>query len=168
MTTRRQVCSAAALALVGTSGCLGGLRGGSPTLDGDLADWEWSGTLPVDSVVQHHHPFCECCSEYVTYLEAHGIGVEVVEIESPPAVKGEFGVPEAVRSCHTVEFGDYLVEGHVPLEAVERLFEEDSSVDGIAAPEMPDHSPGMGPRGDEPLAIYGFTASGEVDEFLEI
>ncbi|MEY7851177.1 DUF411 domain-containing protein [Natrarchaeobius sp. A-rgal3] len=167
MAARRHVCSAVALALVGAGGCLDAL-GGSPELDGDLTEWAWSGTLPVDSVVQHHHPFCECCSEYATYLEAHEIDVDVVEIEQPPAVKAELGVPEDARSCHTVEFGEYLVEGHVPLEAVAYLFEEEPDVRGIAAPGMPDYSPGMGPRADEPLTIYSFRESGEIVEFVEI
>lgn len=159
--TRRDLCSAgAALALVGASGCLGGSNGSE--------DWEWSGSLPVDSVVQHHDPSCGCCGEYVDYLETNGIDVQVEETGDLRSVKRDLGVPGDAESCHTIEFGDYVVEGHVPLEAIEQLFDEGADVDGIAAPGMPQHSPGMGPPGDDPLTIYAFDASGAVYEYTDV
>lgn len=172
--TRRQLCSVGtALVIGGTSGCIGVFEGAESRGAGDdggeyLDDWEWSGSIPIDSVVQHNHPDCGCCSDYVDYLEMHDIEVQVENWDSPGDIKDEFGVPEDAESCHTIQFGDYLVEGHVPLEAIERLYEDGLDVDGIAAPEMPENSPGMGPPSDEPLLIYSFEATGEVTEYVEV
>ncbi|SEH15975.1 Uncharacterized conserved protein [Natronorubrum sediminis] len=162
--TRRKLCaSGSALAAVGLAGCFD--LGGSSDID----DWEWSGSLPVDSVVQHHDPNCGCCAEYVEYLEDNGFEVQLEETEDPGAVKQELGVPSDAESCHTVEFGDYVVEGHVPLEAVEEAYEDDDDdIEGIAAPGMPEYSPGMGPRGDDPLTIHAFDDSGDVYEYTEV
>ncbi|SIS04362.1 DUF411 domain-containing protein [Natronorubrum thiooxidans] len=165
--TRRRLCSVgAALALVGASGCLGGDETETGGSNGD--EWTWSGALPVESVVQHHDPSCGCCHEYVDYLERHEIDVQVESTDNLEAVKREFGVPEAAMSCHTIEVGDYLVEGHVPLEAIEELLADEPAVDGISAPGMPQYSPGMGPRGDEPLTIYAFETSGEFSEYTTV
>lgn len=196
ITRRRLCATGAGLALVGASGCLdaafgggsedavddgghedetsGGGRegddstaGGVPAdLEGDLADWAWAGDLPVESAVQHHDPSCGCCSQYVPYLEAHGIDVVVEETDDLGAVKADLGVPRAAASCHTVEVDGYLVEGHVPLEAVDELLATRPDVLGIAAPGMPRNAPGMGAR-DGPLAIYAFDGTGAVREFLE-
>ncbi|WP_440770236.1 DUF411 domain-containing protein [Natronorubrum sp. DTA28] len=161
--TRRGLCTAgASLAVVGLSGCFD--LGGSSDVD----DWNWSGSLPVERVVQHHDPSCGCCSEYVDYLETNGIDVRVEATDDLEAVKRDLGVPADAESCHTLEVGDYLVEGHVPLEAVEELFEDEPDVDGIAAPGMPQHSPGMGAPGDEPLQIYAFDDSGALSEFTTV
>jgi hypothetical protein len=60
------------------------------------------------------------------------------------AFKAEQGVPSTAQSCHTVLIGDYFVEGHVPMAALDRLMAERPAIDGIALPGMPDGSPGMG------------------------
>lgn len=169
--SRRRLCSSgAALAVGGLAGCVGDSgAGGEESADGDgNGDWAWSGSLPVERVVQHHDPDCGCCGAYVDYLADHGFDVEVVETDDLEGVKHELSVPEDAWSCHTIEFGDYLVEGHVPLEAVEELFAEEPDVLGVAAPGMPQHSPGMGPPGDEPLPIAAFEGSGAVFEYVEV
>lgn len=170
--TRRRFCVAGVvLTSTGLGGCLG--RFGDDSSDNapsdpDSEEWTWSGSLPVDAAVQYHDPGCGCCVEYVEYLEAHGIDVRIEEVDDPAAVKSALSVPDEVRSCHTIELGEYLIEGHVPLEAIESLFAEEPDVHGIAAPGMPQHSPGMGPRGEEPLQIYAFDDSGQTSTFLTV
>lgn len=178
VTRRRLLAAGSAAAVAGIAGCLGG--GGSDDADGNggaddesagdssADDWAWDGTLPVTSVVQHHDPSCGCCSEYVAYLERHGIDVQTEPTDDLESVKDDFSVPADAQSCHTVEVGDYLVEGHVPLEAIEPLLAEEPDVDGIAAPGMPQYAPGMGPRGDEPLTIYAFETGGAIEEYREV
>ncbi len=164
--SRRKLCSAGtAITLSAVSGCLGG---SDERADEPNDDWTWSGTLPVTTVVQHHDPSCGCCSAYADYLDDHGFAVELEETADPETVKRDLAVPQDAWSCHTIEFGDYLVEGHVPLEAIERLFEEEPAVRGIAAPGMPKYSPGMGPRGDDPLSIVAFEEGGDVFEYVEV
>jgi hypothetical protein len=57
------------------------------------------------------------------------------------------GISDEAASCHTAEVGGYLVEGHVPAAAIERLLVEQPDAVGLALPGMPPDSPGMG--GDE-------------------
>jgi hypothetical protein len=59
----------------------------------------------------------------------------------------EIGIPDAAASCHTALVDGYAVEGHVPLQAIERLLADRPDLVGIAVPGMPGDSPGMG--GDE-------------------
>lgn len=180
--TRRRVLAAGAASVAAMAGCTGTEsdsrnRGaddrGRETDAGATAaaEWPWDGSIPVERVVQHHEPSCGCCGEYAEYLEANGIDVSIEtaqDLDTFARRKTELGVPASVRSCHTVEFGEYIVEGHVPLQAVERLFEIDASIDGVAVPGMPQHAPGMGPPDEEPLTVYAFRKGGGTSEFIEI
>lgn len=53
-------------------------------------------------------------------------------------------MPDAAASCHTAIVGDFVIEGHVPAEAIAALVEQRPSVVGLALPGMPADSPGMG------------------------
>jgi hypothetical protein len=57
------------------------------------------------------------------------------------------GIADEAASCHTAEVDGYLIEGHVPAAAIERLLVERPDAIGLALPGMPPDSPGMG--GDE-------------------
>ncbi len=57
------------------------------------------------------------------------------------------GIPDAAASCHTALVAGYAVEGHVPIQAIERLLADRPDVVGLTVPGMPGDSPGMG--GDE-------------------
>jgi hypothetical protein len=59
----------------------------------------------------------------------------------------ELGIPDAAASCHTALVAGYAVEGHVPIQAIERLLADRPDVVGLTVPGMPGDSPGMG--GDE-------------------
>lgn len=96
-----------------------------------------------EKVTVHKSPTCGCCVGYVSYLEKHGYEVEVVETKDLGSIKAEHSIPHDMQSCHTTVIGDYFVEGHVPLEAVNKLLEEKPEIDGIALPAMPAGSPGM-------------------------
>ena len=63
------------------------------------------------------------------------------------AFRAARGIPDAVASCHTAEVDGYLIEGHVPVQAIQRLLAERPDAVGLALPGMPADSPGMG--GDE-------------------
>ena len=61
-----------------------------------------------------------------------------------------FTEPEALASCHTAEVGGYVIEGHVPADAVKRLLAEKPKATGLAVPGMPVGSPGMEVKGVDP------------------
>ena len=51
----------------------------------------------------------------------------------------------------------YVVEGHVPLSAIERLLDERPAIKGISLPGMPQGSPGMSGRKTAPFTIFELT-----------
>ncbi|KGJ03362.1 Uncharacterized conserved protein [Paracoccus halophilus] len=105
----------------------------------------------------HKDPYCGCCTAWADLAAEAGYQVTTVETEDIAATKLEAGVPEAFWSCHTTRIGGYVIEGHVPLDAVARLLETRPDISGIAVPGMPAGSPGMG---DDPAASYDVVAWG--------
>lgn len=99
----------------------------------------------------HKDPYCGCCTAWADLAEEAGYQVRLIEAEDMGAVKSAAGVPEMLASCHTAEIDGYVVEGHVPFDALERLLATRPEVTGIAVPGMPVGSPGMG---DDPMASY--------------
>lgn len=100
------------------------------------------------SAVVYKSPTCGCCASYAEFLSKHGVSVEVVSSDAALAqAKKDYGIPTTAQSCHTVVMDGYVIEGHVPLEALERLLSERPAIDGIALPGMPVGTPGMpGPK----------------------
>lgn len=88
-------------------------------------------------------PTCGCCHEWEAYLRARGFDVRPIPTEDMARVKAERGVPEVAFSCHTAVVAGYVVEGHVPVEAIDALLAQRPEIDGIALPAMPAGSPGM-------------------------
>ena len=69
------------------------------------------------------------------------------------SIKTKYSVPSALASCHTTIVNGYVVEGHVPVEAIERLLLEQPKIIGIALPGMPTGSPGMPGSKSSPFDI---------------
>lgn len=98
-------------------------------------------------------PYCGCCEAWVEHIKAAGFPVEVVELPDVMPLKTRLGVPEALMSCHTGEIAGYVIEGHVPAEAIKRLVVERPQAKGLAVAGMPIGSPGMEVPG-QPLQQY--------------
>ena len=105
-------------------------------------------TLP--GMVVTRDPNCGCCGNWIEHVKAAGFPVEVVEVPDVAPLKARLGVPDALASCHTAEIGGYVVEGHVPAEAIKRLLAERPKVTGLAVAGMPVGSPGMEVPGQAP------------------
>lgn len=98
-------------------------------------------------------PWCGCCKGYVKAMRDAGWQVETKDLEDLTMVKKIMGIAGPMQSCHTVTTGKYVVEGHVPLEYVDRMLAEQPDIRGIALPGMPTGVPGMeGAR--VPITIY--------------
>ena len=69
-------------------------------------------------------------------------------------MKAEYNVPEELHGCHTTVVGDYLFEGHVPVESVTQVLDEKPSIIGLSVPGMPLGSPGMSGEKRGPLEVY--------------
>jgi hypothetical protein len=102
----------------------------------------------------YKNPSCGCCEEYAKYLRANGFEVEVVATHDLPMLKQEHNVPSQLEGCHTTLIGNYVVEGHVPVESINKLLQERPLITGISVPGMPAGSPGMGGEKKEPLKVY--------------
>jgi len=112
---------------------------------------------------------CGCCGVYGNYFQRKGNKeAKVVNLETVDDIKKKYGVPEQLKSCHTTIIGDYFVEGHIPLEAIEKLLSEKPDIAGIAMPGMPNGSPGMPgtKRGD--FVIYSVNHDGSFEEFMRL
>jgi hypothetical protein len=118
-----------------------------------------AGSLPLVTVTKD--PTCGCCGGWVEHVEAAGYPVRVVESADLDSLKQRLGVPAELASCHTAEVGGYVVEGHVPAAAINRLLAERPSGTGLAVPGMPAGSPGMESPGVDPepyeVLLFGAT-----------
>ena len=76
------------------------------------------------------------------------------------------GVPADLQSCHTAKVGNYIVEGHVPAEDIQRMLKEKPAIVGIAVAGMPMGSPGM-EQGSmkQPFTTMAFTKDGKKTVF---
>ncbi len=83
------------------------------------------------------------------------------------AIKSKYKIPQGMESCHTAVIAGYFVEGHVPMEAIEKLLSEKPDIDGIALPGMPQGSLGMSGTKTAVFKIYALSA-GTVSEFMTI
>ena len=106
-------------------------------------------------------PTCGCCDDWVAFARHQGLEVEVTETDDYAGMKQTASVPESLWSCHTARIGGYVVEGHVPFAAIERLLAEQPDIAGISVPGMPAGSPGMGGGADAlvPVIAWGGMAA---------
>jgi hypothetical protein len=113
---------------------------------------------PVITV--HKDPSCGCCSGWVRRLQGAGFVAKVLETRDIDAAKARLGVPDDLAACHTAELSGYVVEGHVPAAALERLLVEKPKAAGLAVPGMPVGSPGMEGESPEPYDVVLFGPDG--------
>lgn len=112
-------------------------------------------------------PNCGCCVGYADELKKQGFDVETISTKDMATIKNKHNLPADKQSCHTIEIAGYVIEGHVPLEAVEKLLTEKPEIDGIGLPRMPSGTPGMpGPKRG-PYEVYQIK-SGEFSNYVTI
>lgn len=90
-------------------------------------------------------PGCGCCLNWAAHAE-RGMKAKVTAVDTSDMakVKARHGVPQDLWSCHTTEIDGYVIEGHVPAEAIAKLLRErPAGITGLAVPGMPLGSPGM-------------------------
>lgn len=107
---------------------------------------------------------CGCCLKWLEQVKASfGQKAVIVNSTDMTAIKDKQGVPQALRSCHTVLVGGYVIEGHVPAKEIARLLrEKPKGVKGLAVAGMPMGSPGM-EHGDhrEAYKVMTFGSGGQ-------
>lgn len=114
-------------------------------------------------------PSCGCCGQYAAYMGRQGYGIDMEDIDDMSLIKERYGVPYELESCHTMEIAGYVVEGHIPEAAIQKLLSERPDIKGIGMAGMPSGSPGMpGPKTSD-FVIYEITHDAEKgDVFMTI
>lgn len=113
---------------------------------------------PIVKVARN--PGCGCCLGWGRHLEANGFKVDMSERRDMAAFKVSLGVPPELESCHTGLVEGYVIEGHVPVEAIKRLLTQKPDSIGLAVPGMPIGSPGMEGGKPEVYEVIIFSKSG--------
>ena len=57
-------------------------------------------------------------------------GLEVVDniVEDVSVIKNQYQIPNNLRSCHSAQIANYKIEGHVPIESINKLFIEKPNI----------------------------------------
>lgn len=120
------------------------------------------------TVTLYKSPNCGCCTGHAKALESAGFTVNIIETNNLDQVKSSQSIPPEGASCHTALIGDYVIEGHVPLEAIEKLLTEKPDVAGIGLPGMPIGTPGMPGKKTAPYEVYELAEDGQMSPYMTI
>jgi len=113
--------------------------------------------VDAKEITVYKSPTCGCCVGYISELKKQGFEVNTITTENMNSIKDKYNIPREMQSCHTSITEGYFVEGHVPIEAVNKLLTEKPEIDGIALPDMPAGSPGMPGQKTGTWEIYKLT-----------
>ena len=117
-------------------------------------------------MVVYKTPACGCCDKWVEHLRDNNFDVEVNVVSETNSIRSQVGVPREMASCHTAIVGDYWVEGHVPADLIHKLLTEQSeNIRGIAAPGMPQGSPGMESPHPSKYKVLSVNDKGQVEVY---
>lgn len=106
-------------------------------------------------------PRCDCCTDWVDYMEEEGFETERVMENDLNPIKMEADLTPELASCHTAFIGDYVIEGHVPADDVRRLLDtQPDNIRGLSVPAMPHGTPGMETGRVDPYNVIAYDEEG--------
>lgn len=108
MVTRRELMASASVAALTAAVA-------SPTIGATAVK------KPTIPVTLFKNPGSVCCDDYAAYLGQHGFSVTVKESYRLATISAEAGIPSRLQGCHTAFIDGYVVDGHVPVEAIDKL-----------------------------------------------
>ena len=167
LTRRSLVTGLAATTALALVGC----RRAPTTQSGDKGASQPAATAATAAsaaMTVYRDPSCGCCEAWAGIARKAGYQVNVIDHSDMPAIKQQYGVPQELLSCHTTIVSGYAVEGHVPLEGVQRLLnKKPTGIRGIGVAGMPLGSPGMEvPDGTkQPFQVMAFDTGGRLSVF---
>ena len=122
-----------------------------------------------DKVIIFKSMQCGCCGVYANYMKNKiRERLTINQVDDINSIKDKYDIPQNMRSCHTSVIGNYVIEGHVPLEAINKLISEKPDIKGIAMPGMPSGSPGMPGSKTSDFVIYALNKDGSTSEFVRL
>ena len=113
------------------------------------------------TITVYKTPTCGCCGRWLDHLRANGFKVVSHDVSDTGVIRARYGVPDAMASCHTGLVGNYVVEGHVPADLIQRMLRERPKVAGLAVPGMVVGSPGMEGGSSKKYDVVAFTRDGK-------
>lgn len=107
-------------------------------------------------ITVHKDPNCGCCTGWADHLKQAGFPTKIIETADLASVRKRLRVPDELAGCHSAEISGYVIEGHVPAAAIDRLLAEKPAGRGLSVPGMPNGSPGMGGAPEEyDVVLFG-------------
>ena len=119
-------------------------------------------------VTLYRDPGCGCCENYIGYLRQNGFDV-TVKSASPDAISAmsrKAGIPSHLAGCHTAFIDGYVVDGLVPVAAVQKLITDRPPLKGITLPGMPPGAPGMMGAKPGKLTVFAIPKHGKPTVFM--
>ena len=98
--------------------------------------------IDIPKVVSYRSASCGCCKKWINHLRDNGLEVVDNIVQDVSVIKNQYQIPNNLRSCHSAQISNYTIEGHVPIESINKLFREKPNINGIAVPGMPPGSAG--------------------------
>jgi hypothetical protein len=89
-----------------------------------------------------------------------------VSVYQLDAMNEKHGVPEQLRECHMALVEGYVIEGHVPVDAIRKLLSEKPPVVGLVVRGMPVGSPGMEGPNPRPYDVLTFDRGGRLATYM--
>ena len=86
----------------------------------------------AEVVVAYRSASCGCCKGWLDHLKKAGFTVQDNVVNNLTAIKQHYSLPTALDSCHTATINGYVIEGHVPVSAIQKLLKERPKLAGIA------------------------------------
>lgn len=121
-------------------------------------------TFAAQTIELYKSPTCGCCEGWAQIMQEKGYEVKTHNQQNWNDVKQKHGLEPELVSCHSAIIDGYLIEGHVPESDIARLLKEKpEDVKGLAAPGMPQYSPGMAAPGVDyqGFAVIAFGENGQ-------
>ena len=97
--------------------------------------------IKTPKVVSYRSASCGCCKKWINHLRDNELEVIDNVILDVSEIKKQNNIPNNLRSCHSAKINNYIIEGHVPIQSIQKLLKEKPNISGIAVPGMPHGSP---------------------------
>ena len=131
------------------------------------ANFAHANTDELPEMTLYKDPNCGCCTAHADYLKEQGVKVKMVDHPNIVEIKQQYGTLQGA-SCHTIVMDGSVIEGHVPIASIKKLWAEQPDIKGIALPGMPYNSPGMGPEKKGSLKIMQVSNDNSVTKIFNV
>ena len=126
-----------------------------------------SKTMIDKEIIVYQSRACGCCKKWVEHLKANGMRAVSHFVDDVTETKLSADLPMKLASCHTAFINGYIIEGHVPAAAIQKLLSEKPAIKGLAVPGMPMGSPGMEGSYKESFDVIAFEKDGKERVFMK-